>query len=52
MNTKTMKMPVIFFFVSAVVYSIAAYLLGEFPRWLGFVLLGIYAAFLVFQFAM
>ena len=45
-NTKTMKMPVIFFFVSAVVYSIAAYLLGEFPRWLGFVLLGIFVVYM------
>ena len=45
-NTKTMKMPVIFFFLSAVVYSIAAYLLGEFPRWLGFVLLGIFVVYM------
>ena len=45
-NTKTMKMPVIFFFFSAVVYSIAAYLLGEFPRWLGFVLLGIFVVYM------
>ena len=45
-NTKTMKMPVIFFFFSAVVYSIAAYLLGEFPCWLGFVLLGIFVVYM------
>ena len=45
-NTKTMKMPVIFFFFSAVVYSIAAYLLGKFPRWLGFVLLGIFVVYM------
>lgn len=46
-NTKTMKMPVIFFFVSAAVYCMAAYLLGEFPRWLGFVLLAIFALYMV-----
>ena len=46
-NVKTMKMPVIFFFVSAVVYCIAAYLLGEFPRWLGFVLLGIFVVYML-----
>ena len=46
-NTKTMKMPVIFFFASAVIYSIAAYLLGEFPRWLGFVLLGIFVVYML-----
>ena len=30
-NTKTMKMPVIFFFASAAIYCVAAYFLGEFP---------------------
>ncbi len=46
-NTKTMKMPVIFFFVSAALYCVAAYLLGEFPRWLGFVLLGIFVTYML-----
>ena len=46
-NTKTMKMPVIFFFVSAAVYCVAAYVLGEFPRWLGFVLLAIFVTYML-----
>lgn len=46
-NTKTMKMPVLFFFVSAALYCVAAYLLGEFPRWLGFVLLGIFVVYML-----
>ena len=46
-NVKTMKMPVIFFFLSAVVYCVAAYFLGEFPRWLGFVLLGIFVVYML-----
>ncbi len=45
-NVKTMKMPVIFFFCSAALYSVAAYWLGEFPRWLGFVLLGIFVVYM------
>ncbi|MBQ4601009.1 MAG: calcium/sodium antiporter [Oscillospiraceae bacterium] len=45
-NTKTMKMPVIFFFASAVIYAIAAYVLGEFPRWLGFVMLAIFVTYM------
>ncbi len=45
-NVKTMKMPVIFFFASAVLYAVAAYWLGEFPRWLGFVLLGIFVVYM------
>jgi cation:H+ antiporter len=39
-------MPVIFFFVSAALYCVAAYVLGEFPRWLGFVLLGIFVIYM------
>ena len=46
-NTKTMKMPVIFFFVSAALYCLAAYVLGEFPRWLGFVLLAIFVSYML-----
>ena len=44
-NVKTMKMPVIFFFVSAAIYCVAAYLLGQFPRWLGIVMLAIFAVY-------
>ncbi len=46
-NVKTMKMPVIFFFSSAALYCLAAYLLGEFPRWMGFVMLAIFVVYLV-----
>lgn len=46
-NVKTMKMPVIFFFASAALYCVAAYLLGEFPRWMGIVMLLIFTVYLV-----
>ena len=46
-NVKTMKMPVIFFFSSAALYCVAAYLLGEFPRWMGLVMLAIYVIYLI-----
>lgn len=46
-NVKTMKMPVVFFFLSAALYCLAAYFLGEFPRWLGFVLLGIFVVYML-----
>ena len=46
-NVKTMKMPVIFFFCSAALYCVAAYLLGEFPRWMGFVMLAIFIVYLI-----
>ena len=46
-NVKTMKMPVIFFFSSVALYCVAAYLLGEFPRWMGFVMLAIFVCYMI-----
>lgn len=43
---KTLIFPVIFFFVAATVYVLSAYLLGEFSRWLGIVLLLMFAAYI------
>lgn len=47
-NTKSMKMPVLFFFVSAAIYCVAAYLMGEFTRPLGVILLTIFVVYLIF----
>ena len=44
-NVKTMKMPVIFFFASAALYCLAAYVLGEFPRWMGFAMMAIFIVY-------
>ena len=46
-NTKSMKMPVLFFFGSTAIYCVAAYIMGEFTRLLGVVLLAIFAAYMV-----
>ena len=46
-NVKSMKTPAIFFFMSAAMYCLAAYLLGEFPRWMGFVMLGIFVLYML-----
>ena len=46
-NVKSMKTPAVFFFMSAALYCLAAYLLGEFPRWMGFVMLGIFVCYMV-----
>ena len=46
-NVKSMKTPVIFFFVSAALYCVASYFLGEFPRWMGFVMLSIFVVYTV-----
>jgi cation:H+ antiporter len=46
-NVKTMRMPVLFFFASAALYCLAAYGLGEFPRWMGFVMLAIFVVYTV-----
>ncbi|MBR2048531.1 MAG: calcium/sodium antiporter [Oscillospiraceae bacterium] len=46
-NVKSMKTPVIFFFGSAALYCLAAYGLGTFPRWMGFVMLSIFVVYTV-----
>ena len=46
-NVKSMKTPAIFFFGAAALYCIAAYGLGTFPRWLGFVMLVVFAVYMV-----
>lgn len=48
-DVKTMKTPVIFFFSSAALYCVAAYLLGEFPRWIGLLMIAIFVVYLVFN---
>ena len=44
-NVRTMKMPVMFFFGSAALYCIAAYFLGQYPRWMGVVMLTIFLGY-------
>ena len=46
-NVKSMKTPAIFFFVSAGLYCLASYILGTFPRWMGFVMLSIFIIYMV-----
>ena len=46
-NVKSMKTPAIFFFLAAAIYCVAAYGLGTFPRWLGFVMLAVFAVYMV-----
>ena len=46
-NVKSMKTPAVFFFLSAALYCLAAYLLGEFPRWMGFVMLTIFVCYML-----
>ena len=47
-NRSAIKMPVIFFFVSAAIYLVAAYLFGAFERWLGIVMLLVFAVYMTF----
>ena len=46
-NTKSMKTPAMFFFGSAALYCLASYVLGTFPRWMGFVMLGIFVVYTI-----
>jgi len=45
-NRKSFKLPVIFFFVASIIFLISSYLLGGFSRWVGIVLLLIFAIYM------
>ena len=46
-NRKAITKPVLFFFLSAAIYLVAAYVFGSFDRWLGLVMLGVFAVYMV-----
>ena len=46
-DPKTLKTPVLFFFLAAAIYCVAAYLLGTFTRVVGFVMLAMFVAYMV-----
>ena len=46
-NVKSMKTPAVFFFCSAAIYCLAAYGLGTFPRWLGFIMLSVFVVYMI-----
>ncbi len=46
-NRKAISMPVLFFFLSAAIYVVAAYVFGTFDRWLGIVMLLVFAVYMV-----
>ncbi len=46
-DPKSLKTPVLFFFLAAAIYCVAAYLLGEFTRVVGLVMLAMFAAYMV-----
>ena len=46
-DPKTIRMPVLFFFLAAAIYCVAAYLLGEFTRILGLVMLTMFVAYMI-----
>ena len=45
-NGKAVVTPVLFFFGSAAIYVVAAYIFGRFDRWLGIVMLLVFAAYM------
>ena len=45
-NKKAVSLPVVFFFVSAAIYIVAAYIFDRFDRWLGIVMLLVFAIYM------
>ena len=50
-NKKAVVTPVVFFFVSAAIYVAAAYIFGRFDRWLGIVMLVVFAVYMAMTIA-
>ena len=50
-NKKAVTTPVVFFFVSAAIYMVAAYIFGRFDRWLGIVMLAVFAVYMAMTIA-
>lgn len=48
-QVKSLRTPAIIFFCAAALYCITAYLLREFPRWVGLVMVGIFVVFIIFN---
>ena len=46
-DPKSLKLPVLFFFLAAAIYCVAAYLLGSFTRPVGVVMLVVFAAYMI-----
>ena len=45
-NRKAIVTPVLFFFISAAIYVVAAYIFGRFDRWLGIVMLVVFGVYM------
>ncbi|MBO5078894.1 MAG: calcium/sodium antiporter [Oscillospiraceae bacterium] len=45
-NRKAIAMPVLFYFLSAAIYMVAAYIFGSFDRWLGIVMLLVFGVYM------
>ncbi len=46
-DPKTLKLPVLFFFLAAAIYCVAAYLLGTFTRVVGLIMLAVFVAYMI-----
>ncbi len=46
-DRKTLIKPVLFFFAAAAIYCVAAYGIGGFPRWIGFIMLAMFVAYMI-----
>ena len=45
-NVQSMKTPAVFFYLASAIYCLAAYGMGTFPRWLGFIMLAVFAVYM------
>lgn len=46
-DPKTLKVPVVFFYIAAAIYCVAAYLMGRFTRPMGLIMLAVFVAYMI-----
>ncbi|MBQ8052216.1 MAG: calcium/sodium antiporter [Lachnospiraceae bacterium] len=45
----SLRVPVLFFYIAAAIYCVAAYLMGKFTRPMGIIMLGVFVAYMIFN---
>ena len=48
-DRRSLRVPVLFFYIAAAIYCVAAYVMGKFTRPMGFIMLGVFVAYMIFN---
>lgn len=48
-DRRSLRVPVLFFYIAAAIYCVAAYVMGKFTRPMGIIMLGVFVAYMIFN---